>query len=48
MFWYQGLEVPYVWIEIWDSRHVQLAIYAVVHVESESAVRIYQFTMGQR
>ncbi len=26
-----------------DSRHVQLAIYTVFDVESESAVRIYQF-----
>ena len=30
-------------IKFWDSRCFQLAIYAVFHVESESAVRIDQF-----
>ena len=39
----QSLEISYFLINIQDSRHVQLAIYTVVHEESESAVRSYQF-----
>ena len=43
IFRYQSLAFSYFWIEIQDSRHFQLAIYTVVHAESESAVRIEQF-----
>ena len=37
------LEISYSWTRFWDSRHFQVAIYAVFHEESESAVRIDQF-----
>jgi len=46
---YQSLEISYVWITIQGSTHFRLAIhiyiyiYPVVHAESASAVRIYQF-----
>ena len=32
----------YVWVNIQDPRHFQLAIYTVFHAESESVVRIDQ------
>ena len=42
-FWCESLEISYFWIKLWDSRHVQLAIYKVFHEESEAAVRSDQF-----
>ena len=39
----ESLELSYLLIKIQDARHVQLAIYTVFHIESESAVRIDQF-----
>ena len=42
MFRYQRLEFGYVWVTIWNSRHLQLAI-CVFHAASESAIRIDQF-----
>ena len=43
IFLCESLGISFFLDKFWDSRHVQLAIYAVVHEESESAVRIYQF-----
>ena len=39
----ESLGISYCLIKFPDSRHVQLAIYAVFHEESESAVRIEKF-----
>ena len=43
IFLYKSLGISYFLTKFLDSRHVQLAIYTVFHVESESAVRIDQF-----
>ena len=43
LFGARVLETSYFWTKFWDSRCFQVAIYAVFHVESESAVRIDQF-----
>ncbi len=43
IFLCESLDISHFWVEIQDSRHVQLAIYTVFLEESESAVRIYQF-----
>ena len=37
-FWPKSLEISYLRAKIWDSRHVQLAIYTVLDEESESDV----------
>ena len=42
-FWCESLGISYFCIIFLDSRHVQLAIYAAFHEESESAVRIDKF-----
>ena len=42
-FRYQSMDISDVLINNQDSRHFQLAICAVFHAESESAVRIDQF-----
>ena len=39
----QSLGISYFLITFQDSRHVQLALYTVVHEKFESAVRLHQF-----
>ena len=43
IFLCKSLGISYVLTTFSDSRHVQLAIYTVFHVESESAVKTDQF-----
>ena len=43
IFLCESLGISYFWTIVWDSRHIQLAIYTVFHEESEFAVRIDQF-----
>ena len=43
MFRYQSLDIFYFLVKLKDPRHFQLAMYTVVHAESESAVRIDKF-----